>query len=60
MNYVDGFIEFEISHDTEFDEHLYNYCYEVAYDMNLLVLDKYKVLCKPKTNFFYFADSSCV
>ena len=57
MNYVENvaaFIEYEISHDTEPGEHLYNYCDEPAYDMNHLVLDCYKALGKPKTKLFHF------
>lgn len=57
MNYVENvaaFIEYELSHDTEPGEHLYNYCDEPAYDMNHLVLDCYKALGKPKTKLFHF------
>ena len=57
MNYVENvaaFIEYELSHDTESGEHLYNYCDEPAYDMNHLVLDCYKALGKPKTRLFHF------
>ena len=57
MNYVENvaaFIEYEISHDTEPGEHLYNYCDEPAYDMNHLVLDVYKCLGKPRTKLFHF------
>lgn len=57
MNYVENvaaFIEYEISHDNEPGEHLYNYCDEPAYDMNHLVLDCYKALGKPKTKLIHF------
>ena len=57
MNYVENvaaFIEYEISHDTEPGEHLYNYCDEPVYDMNHLVLDCYKALGKPKKKLFHF------
>jgi nucleoside-diphosphate-sugar epimerase len=57
MNYVENvaaFIEYELSHDTEPGEHLYNYCDEPAYDMNHLVLDVYKCLGKNKTKLFHF------
>ena len=57
MNYVENvaaFIEYELSHDTESGEHLYNYCDEPAYDMNHLVLDVYKCLGKNKTKLFHF------
>ena len=57
MNYVENvaaFIEYELTHDTEAGEHLYNYCDEPAYDMNHLVLDCYKALGKPKTRLFHF------
>lgn len=57
MNYVENvaaFIEYELTHDTEPGEHLYNYCDEPAYDMNHLVLDIYKCLGKNKTKLFHF------
>lgn len=57
MNYVENvaaFIEYELAHDTEPGEHLYNYCDEPAYDMNHLVLDCYKALGKKKTKLFHF------
>ncbi len=57
MNYVENvaaFIEYELTHDTEPGEHLYNYCDEPAYDMNHLVLDCYKALGKQKTRLFHF------
>ena len=57
MNYVENvaaFIEYELTHDNESGEHLYNYCDEPAYDMNHLVLDCYKALGKPKTKLFHF------
>ncbi len=57
MNYVENvaaFIEYELSHDKEPGEHLYNYCDEPAYDMNHLVLDVYKYLGKKKTKLFHF------
>ena len=57
MNYVENvaaFIEYELSHDTDAGEHLYNYCDEPAYDMNHLVLDVYKCLGKNKTKLFHF------
>lgn len=57
MNYVENvaaFLEYELSHDNEPGEHLYNYCDEPAYDMNHLVLDCYKALGKPKTKLFHF------
>lgn len=57
MNYVENvaaFIEYELMHDTEHGEHLYNYCDEPAYDMNHLVLDCYKALGKPKKHLFHF------
>ncbi|MCR5766489.1 MAG: NAD(P)-dependent oxidoreductase [Treponema sp.] len=57
MNYVENvaaFIEYELTHDTEPGEHLYNYCDEPAYDMNHLVLDVYKCLGKNKTKLFHF------
>jgi nucleoside-diphosphate-sugar epimerase len=57
MNYVENvvaFIEYELSHDTEGGEYLYNYCDEPAYDMNNLVLDVYKFLGKPKSKLFHF------
>ncbi len=57
MNYVENvaaFIEYELSHDAEPGEHLYNYCDEPAYDMNHLVLDVYKCLGKNKTKLFHF------
>ena len=57
MNYVENvaaFIEYELSHDNEPGEHLYNYCDEPAYDMNHLVLDCYKALGKTKTKLFHF------
>lgn len=60
MNYVENvaaFIEYEISHDTEPGEHLYNYCDEPVYDMNSLVLDCYKALGKNKTSLFHWPYS---
>lgn len=57
MNYVENvaaFIEYELSHDTEGGEHLYNYCDEPAYDMNHLVLDVYKALGKPKSKLVHW------
>lgn len=51
MNYVENvaaFLEYELDHDTEGGEHLYNYCDTPCYDMNHLVLDVYKALGKPK------------
>lgn len=57
MNYVENvvaFIEYELTHDNEGGEHLYNYCDEPAYDMNHLVLDVYKCLGKNKTKLFHF------
>lgn len=57
MNYVENvaaFIEYEVSHDTEPGEHLYNYCDEPAYDMNHLVLDVYKFLGFKKSRLFHF------
>lgn len=57
MNYVENvaaFIEYELTHDTESGEHLYNYCDEPAYDMNHLVLDCYKALGKHKTRLIHF------
>ena len=57
MNYVENvaaFIEYELTHDSEPGEHLYNYCDEPAYDMNSLVLDVYKYLGKPKTRLVHF------
>ncbi len=57
MNYVENvaaFIEYELSHDSEGGEHLYNYCDEPAYDMNHLVLDVYKFLGKPKSKLIHF------
>ncbi len=57
MNYVENvvaFIEYELLHDIEGGEHLYNYCDEPAYDMNNLVLDVYKYLGKPKSKLFHF------
>ncbi len=57
MNYVENvaaFIEYELNHDSEPGEHLYNYCDEPAYDMNHLVLDCYKALGKPKTKLLHF------
>lgn len=57
MNYVENvaaFIEYELSHDNEGGEHLYNYCDEPAYDMNHLVLDVYKFLGKPKSKLIHF------
>ncbi|MBR2261344.1 MAG: NAD-dependent epimerase/dehydratase family protein [Paludibacteraceae bacterium] len=58
MNYVENvaaFLEYELSHDIEPGEHLYNYCDEPAYDMNNLVLDVYKFLGKPKKSLFHFS-----
>ena len=60
MNYVENvaaFIEYEISHDNEPGEHLYNYCDEPVYDMNSLVLDCYKALGKNKTSLFHWPYS---
>jgi nucleoside-diphosphate-sugar epimerase len=57
MSYVENvaaFIEYELSHDSEGGEHLYNYCDEPAYDMNHLVLDVYKFLGKPKSKLIHF------
>lgn len=57
MNYVENvaaFIEYELTHDTESGEHLYNYCDTPAYDMNHLVLDVYKALGKPKTKLVHW------
>ena len=57
MNYVENvaaFIEYELDHDAEPGEHLYNYCDEPAYDMNHLVLDCYKALGKKKTKLLHF------
>ncbi len=57
MNYVENvaaFIEYELTHDIESGEHLYNYCDEPAYDMNHLVLDCYKALGKSKTKLIHF------
>ena len=60
MNYVENvaaFIEYEISHDTEPGEHLYNYCDEPVYDMNSLVLDCYKAHGKNKASLFHWPYS---
>ena len=57
MNYVENvaaFLEYELTHDNNPGEHLYNYCDEPAYDMNSLVLDVYKFLGKPKKSLFHF------
>ncbi len=57
MNYVENvvaFLEYEITHDNESGEHLYNYCDEPAYDMNHFVLECYKVLGKPKNKLIHF------
>ena len=57
MNYVENvaaFIEYELTHDCDPGEYLYNYCDEPAYDMNHLVLDVYKCLGKQKTKLFHF------
>lgn len=57
MNYVENvaaFIEYELTHDVEGGEHLYNYCDEPAYDMNHLVLDVYKCLGKNKRKLFHW------
>lgn len=57
MNYVENvaaFLEWELNHDTEPGEHLYNYCDQPAYDMNSLVLDVYKALGKPKTKLIHW------
>lgn len=57
MNYVENvvaFIEYEVTHDLEGGEHLYNYCDEPAYDMNHLVLDVYKALGKTKTKLVHW------
>ena len=57
MNYVENvaaFLEYELTHDNEPGEHLYNYCDEPAYDMNHLVMDCYKALGKPKTKLCHF------
>jgi len=57
MNYVENvaaFLEYELTHDNNPGEHLYNYCDEPAYDMNHLVLDVYKFLGKPKKSLFHF------
>ena len=57
MNYVENvaaFIEYELIHDSEGGEHLYNYCDEPAYDMNHLVLDVYKALGKPKSRLVHW------
>ena len=57
MNYVENvaaFLEYELTHDNEPGEYLYNYCDEPAYDMNHLVLDCYKALGKSKTKLFHF------
>ena len=70
MNYVENvaaFIQFCLENEEElpcFDKgfdgaekgalHLFNYCDEPAYDMNLLVLDVCKHLGKPKKRLFHF------
>lgn len=57
MNYVENvvaFIEYELTHDIDGGEHLYNYCDEPAYDMNHLVLDVYKALGKPKSKLVHW------
>ena len=57
INYVENiaaFIEYEVYHDSEEGEHLYNYCDEPVYDMNHLVLDVYRCLGKNKTKLFHF------
>lgn len=57
MNYVENvvaFIEYELTHDSDGGEHLYNYCDEPAYDMNHLVLDVYKALGKPKSKLVHW------
>ena len=57
MNYVENvaaFLEYELTHDKEAGEHLYNYCDTPAYDMNHLVLDVYKALGKKKTKLVHW------
>ena len=57
MNYVENvaaFLEYELTHDTDGDEHLYNYCDTPVYDMNHLVLDVYKALGKPKSKLVHW------
>jgi nucleoside-diphosphate-sugar epimerase len=58
MNYVENvaaFIEYELTHNTEPGEHLFNYCDEPAYDMNHLVLDIHKFLGTPKKRLFHWS-----
>ena len=58
MNYVENvaaFIEYELTHNTEPGEHLFNYCDEPAYDMNNLVLDVHKFLGTPKKRLFHWS-----
>lgn len=57
MNYVENvaaFLEYELTHDVESGEHLYNYCDTPVYDMNHLVMDVYKALNKPKTKLIHW------
>ena len=58
MNYVENvaaFIEYELTHNTEPGEHLFNYCDEPAYDMNNLILDVHKFLGTPKKHLFHWS-----
>lgn len=57
MNYVENvvaFLEYELTHDSEGGEHLYNYCDTPCYDMNHLVMDVYKALGTPKTKLVHW------
>ena len=57
MNYVENvaaFLEYELQHDREAGEHLYNYCDTPVYDMNHLVLDTYKALGKPRKKLWHW------
>lgn len=57
MNYVENvaaFLEYELTHDSEPGEHLYNYCDTPCYDMNHLVMDVYKSLGTPKTKLVHW------
>lgn len=57
MNYIENvvaFIEYELTHNTEPGEHLFNYCDEPAYDMNNLVFDVNTFLGHPKKQLFHW------
>lgn len=51
VNYI---LEYELTHNTEPGEHLFNYCDEPAYDMNNLVFGVNTFLGHPKKQLFHW------